>query len=84
MEIEVGKVIDLEDGASYLISDNFLHEGQEYISLVAVKEPIHNRFAEVNEIDGNKYIAFVEDVELINLFKQYIVNDFFASIEYDD
>ena len=84
MKIDVGNVIELENEQAYLISNNFIHDGQEYVALVAVSEPVHTRFAEINEIDEEQYITIVEDAKLLELFKQYIVNDFFSNIEQDE
>ena len=88
MEIEVGKVIELDNGSEYLIGEHFLHDGQEYVSLIAVKEPVHMRFAALREDAGEVLVEMVEDDKLIELFKQFIVNDFFApvidDIEEDD
>lgn len=84
MDIEEGKVIELENGQAYLVGNNFLHDGQEYAALVSVNEPVHVRFAEINDVDGEYFITLVEDDELINLFKQYVINDFFSAVEDDE
>ena len=84
MEIEVGKVIDLGNGKSYLIANHFLHDGQEYLSLVAVDKSGDMIFAEFNDDDDSQYITIVEDKELIELFKQYVLAEFFADLEDDE
>ena len=84
MEIEVGKVIDLENGKSYLIANHFLHDGQEYLSLVAVDESGDMIYAELNDDKDSQYITPVEDEKLIELFKQYVLAEFFADLEDDE
>jgi hypothetical protein len=80
MEIEVGKVMELDNGSSYLIGEHFLHDGQEYVSLIATQEPVHMRFAALNEEEGQVSVEMVEDEDLINLFKEFIINDFVAPV----
>ncbi|MFQ6723829.1 MAG: hypothetical protein ACLRFE_00660 [Clostridia bacterium] len=84
MEIEEGKVIDLQDGKSYLVSKYFMHDDQEYVALVAVFEPVHVRYAEVYDNNGEKFIRMVQDKALIKLFQQYIAYDYFSAIEEDE
>jgi len=86
MEIEVGTVIELDNGEAYLISNHFTHEEKEYVAMVSVVEPVHVKFAQVNRSeDGSEvWVDPITDEETINFFSQYVVNDFFAQIEEDD
>ena len=84
MDIELGKVMELEDGSSYLVSHHFMHEDKEYVAMVATTEPVHVRYAEVSEAEGKQYVSMVEDDKLIDLFKQYVVNDFFSILSEDE
>jgi len=84
MNIEIGKVMELGNGQSYLVSHHFMHEDKEYVVMVATTEPVHVMYAEVNEADGKQYVSLVEDDDLIDLFKQYVVNDFFSFMDEED
>ena len=86
MEIEIGSVVELENGEAYLINNHFMHEGQEYVAMVAINEPVHFKFAEVNESEDETitWLNPLEDEEQINFFKQYLVNDFFSNIEIEE
>ena len=86
MEIEIGSVVELENGDAYLINNHFMHDGQEYVAMVAINEPVHFKFAEVNESEDETttWLNPLEDEEQINFFKQYLVNDFFSDIEMDE
>ena len=86
MEIEVGMVIELENGEAYLVSHHFTHDGNEYVAMVAVNEPVHVKFAQVIRSEDGSQVGVepITDEGTINFFSQYIVNDFFAQIEEDE